>query len=280
MPRLPSDEGAPRYRAPALEKGLDILELLADRPEGLSQSDIARSLERSVGEIFRMIACLVDRGYIAIQRPGDRYVLTLKVFELAHRHEPLQLLTSNALPRMRELAARVHQSCHLTVLENGHGVVVAQVDAPGAIGFSVRVGSTVDLLPTASGRVLLAFQPEAERTRILSLDAGSRAGRVLAGEWDEILGEVRRRGHEDMESTRIRGVRDLSFPVLDQGACVIAALTMPFIERLDFEDVSLQAAREALEETARSLSGALGAPARPPAHPPARAEAAGARVLR
>ena len=37
---------------------------------------------------------------------------------------------------------------------------VLNADAPGAIGFSVRVGSIVDLLSTASGRVLLAFQPE------------------------------------------------------------------------------------------------------------------------
>ena len=60
------------YRAPALEKGLDILELLADRPEGLSQSEIARALGRTVGEIFRMLNCLVERGFLSIQRPSDR----------------------------------------------------------------------------------------------------------------------------------------------------------------------------------------------------------------
>jgi DNA-binding IclR family transcriptional regulator len=261
MQRSPPDDGAPRYRAPALEKGLDILELLSDRPEGLSQSEIARALERSVGEIFRMLACLVDRGYVAIQRPSDRYVLTLRVFELAHRHAPLQHMIANALWRMRELAARVHQSCHLTVVETGHGVVVAQVNAPGEIGFAVRAGSVLDLLSTASGRVLLAFQPAAERERILSLEPGSRARRAFLAKYDETLEAVRARGYEEMESTRIRGVRDLSFPVLDPRACAVAAMTMPFIERLDVEDVSIASARDALSLAARSLSAALGAPA-------------------
>jgi DNA-binding IclR family transcriptional regulator len=257
MQRPPSPAGPPRYRAPALEKGLDILELLSDRPEGLSQSEIARALERSVGEIFRMLACLVDRGYVAIQRPSDRYVLTLRVFELAHRHAPLQHLIANALWRMRELAARVHQSCHLTVVESGHGVVVAQANAPGEIGFAVRVGSLVDLPTTGSGRVLLAFQTPAERDRILSLEPGARVRRAHLAKLGELLEAVRTRGYEDMDSTRIRGVRDLSFPVLDPRGNAVAALTMPYIERIDFEDVSVTDARNALGEAARALSGAL-----------------------
>ncbi len=276
MSRFTPDEGSPRYRAPALEKGLDILELLADRPEGLSQSEIARSLERSVGEIFRMLACLVDRGFLSIQRPSDRYVLTLKLFELAHRHAPLQQLIASALPRMRDLAAKVHQSCHLTVVETGHGVVVAQADAPGEIGFAVRVGSVVDLLSTASGRVLLAFQPNAERDRILALDPEGRARRGLASSIEAVLQTIRARGYEDMESTRIRGVHDLSFPVLDPRSCAVAAMTMPFIARLDVEDVSLGAARGALAETVRALSTALGAPE----GGASAAEPAGVRVLR
>lgn len=285
MQRPPSPAGPPRYRAPALEKGLDILELLSDRPEGLSQSEIARALERSVGEIFRMLACLVDRGYVAIQRPSDRYVLTLRVFELAHRHAPLQHLIANALWRMRELAARVHQSCHLTVVESGHGVVVAQANAPGEIGFAVRVGSLVDLPTTASGRVLLAFQPPSERERILSLEPGARVRRTFLHKLEEILQAVRERGYEDMDSTRIRGVHDLSFPVFDPRGTAVAAMTMPFIERIDVEDVPVADARAALGEAAKALTGALAGVLGPggPADPPKARAAEGpdvARVLR
>jgi DNA-binding IclR family transcriptional regulator len=263
----PAGVEGPRYRAPALEKGLDILELLSDRPEGLAQSEIARALERSVGEIFRMLACLVDRGYITIQRPSDRYVLSLKLFELAHRHDPLQHLIGSALPLMRKLAERVHQSCHLTLVESGHGVVVAQVNAPGEIGFAVRTGAVVDLLSSASGRVLLAFQQDSERERILALEPGSRERREFTTRYDAILLRVRERGYEDMESTRIRGVHDVSFPVLDPRACAVAAMTMPFIERLDVEDVSLGAARDALREAALRLSESIGARAREVAPP-------------
>jgi DNA-binding IclR family transcriptional regulator len=248
-----------RYRAPALEKGLDILELLADRPEGLSQSEIARGLGRTVGEIFRMLNCLVERGYLSIQRPSDRYILTLKLFELAHRHTPIDRLLGNAGPLMRELAAQVHQSCHLALIEGGHGVVVAQTDSPGHIGFAVRVGSVIGLANTASGRVLLAFQTADDRARILGKAALGDQESAARPNFARDLEAIRTRGFEEMDSTRIRGVRDVSAPVFDHRGSAVAAMTVPFIERLDVpDDSSLVLTREALARTAARLSASLG----------------------
>jgi DNA-binding IclR family transcriptional regulator len=248
-----------RYRAPALEKGLDILELLADRPEGLSQSEIARNLGRTVGEIFRMLNCLVERGYLSIQRPSDRYILTLKLFELAHRHTPIDRLLGNAGPLMRELVTQIHQSCHLTLIEGGHGVVVAQTDSPGHIGFAVRVGSVIGLTGTASGRVLLSFQTPEDRARIIAKASAPDQEAAARTGFARELEALRARGYEEMDSTRIRGVRDVSAPVFDHRGSAVAAMTVPFIERLDIaDDSSLALTREMLTRTAARLSASLG----------------------
>ena len=55
----------PRYQAPALKKGLEILELLATSEQALTMSDISGALGRSVGEIFRMLQVLEERGDMA-----------------------------------------------------------------------------------------------------------------------------------------------------------------------------------------------------------------------
>ena len=62
------------YAVPALEKGLDVLELLAHQRDGLTATQIARELNRTVSEIFRMIICLKRRGYILLahQTPDQR----------------------------------------------------------------------------------------------------------------------------------------------------------------------------------------------------------------
>src|ERR1700730_19309780 len=87
LPTKPAKIG-PRYPTPALEKGLDILELLANHPTGLTKSEVARSLHRTVSEIFRMLLCLEERGYISQSRDGERYCLTLRLFKLAHEYAP------------------------------------------------------------------------------------------------------------------------------------------------------------------------------------------------
>src|ERR1700747_1106235 len=87
-----------RYAAPALEKGLDVLELLASASEALTHSEIARRLGRTLNEVFRMLVCLEGRGFISRPGPDERYQLTLKLFEIVHRHDPMQRLIAQARP--------------------------------------------------------------------------------------------------------------------------------------------------------------------------------------
>jgi len=100
-----------RYRAPALDKGLDILELLAREEESLSQAEIAKALGRTPNEHYRMLERLVRRGYV-FRNASDRYELTLKLFGLAHFHHPIRRLVSQATPLMRALAVRTMQANH------------------------------------------------------------------------------------------------------------------------------------------------------------------------
>jgi len=53
---------SPRYTAPALEKGLDILDVLVDTAEGYTLNELSVKLGRTVSEIFRMVVTLERRG--------------------------------------------------------------------------------------------------------------------------------------------------------------------------------------------------------------------------
>lgn len=256
---LREEDGRSRYRAPALEKGLDILELLAEQSEGLSQKEICRRLGRSASELFRMLICLERRGYISLSTPGDRYVLTLKLFELSNHHPPVKRLISEALPVMKALARELSQSCHLVVAHDGRGLVVAQIDSPASVGFAVRLGSIIDLPYTASGHVLLAFQDEETRASMLAARAEDGPPAVPPDLADR-LGRIRRRGYEEIDSFQIRGVRDISFPLLDVRGHAVAALTIPFLERLGGNGPKTpEAVRDHLGRAAARLSALLGA---------------------
>jgi len=153
----------PRYEAPALEKGLDIVELLAAEPDALGQQQIAQRLGRSSSEIFRMLDVLERRGWIA-RRADGAYATTLTLFELAHRQAPVHRLLAAAMPQMQALARDTRQSNHLVVHYERRVLVIAQVDSPEPMGFSVRQGAHFPFrADRVSAWVLTAFAPPEQR---------------------------------------------------------------------------------------------------------------------
>ena len=217
-----------RYRAPALDKGLDILELLAEIDGGLTQAEIAKALGRSPNQFYRMLDRLVRRGYVT-RIDGDRYSLTLKLFGLAQLHVPVRRLVSYATPFMRELAEETRQANQLTVFDRGSVVVVAQQEAPGYWGISIRVGSHISLYDTGSGHALLAFRSQEERLMMINEFSSSSEHPSLANEFFERLDQIRERGYEMMPSAQTAGVFNLSAPILGSDGQAIAALTIPYI---------------------------------------------------
>jgi len=244
------------YSTPALEKGLDVIELLAHHPAGLTKSQMARDLNRTVSEIFRMLVCLERRGYIA-PVTEERYSLTLKLFKLVQEHPPIERLIADSLPLMTRFAHETGQSCHLGVLEAGHVVILAQVNAPTNVGFYVKLGSTVDLMEASSGYVILAHLDTERRERVLEewrKESGKRPPRDL----DVHLKRIRGAGYEKRASYLVKGVVNISFPVCDDRGLAIGALTVPFLQYtapLRGRDAVIQSLRKAAIEITAAIGG-------------------------
>ncbi|MDQ2744629.1 MAG: IclR family transcriptional regulator [Chloroflexota bacterium] len=245
------------YPTPALEKGLDILELFANTPAGLTVSEVARKLNRTVSEIFRMLLCLERRGYLAQSANKDRYRLTLRLFRLAQEHPPTKRLVTEALPTMHGIAHALRQSCHLGVLDGGHVVILAQVDSPESTGFYVKVGSKVDLMHAATGHVILAHQDVDSCRRAIdewAIDTRKKAPADL----EEHLAKIRIRGYERRASYEVAAVVNISFPILNAQGNAVAGLTVPYVKRIE-DIIGIQEVIASLRKASRLISEALGA---------------------
>ncbi len=238
----------PDYAVPALEKALDILEVLADWPEPLSQLEIAQAVDRSPSQIFRVLTTLERRGYLSRDAQSGAYSLSLRLFDLSHRQEPLRSLTDAALGPMRELAAATGQSCNLSVLESGGVRVVAQVESPADFGYRVRVGALFPLKSTATGAVLTAFGG----------DGLVRSGRTGAA---DVLGTDLRRIRDDGFVERPDplqpSITDVVFPVLSPNGTALAALTVPYVAT-SYSSVPAERVRELAHAAVARISASLG----------------------
>jgi DNA-binding IclR family transcriptional regulator len=245
------------YSAPALEKGIDIVELLSTEEDGLAQNEIAQRLQRSVGQIFRMLEVLERRGYIRRSERDGRYRLTLRLFELGHRHPPVRRLLNAALPEMRRLTDLTAQSVHLSVHHDRRLLVVAQIDGFRSMGFSVRLGAHFPFRPDrVSARVITAFQDAERRARFMQeLSAGLDEKKKQALE--RTIAKIARDGHVRAPSDTVTGVMDICHPILDASGIAVAAMTVPFVRMRD-NPTALDETVRVASDVAAAISARLG----------------------
>jgi DNA-binding IclR family transcriptional regulator len=263
-PKLTIDRGgaaAPKgnYAAPALEKAFDIIEFLGGIPGGATLNEVAKGLDRSIGELFRIIIVMERRGFLQKSPDTDRYTVAYKILDLAYRATPAQNLGRAATPVMQSLAAEIGQSCHLVVPNAGQGLVVVREENPGVRGFALRLGAPVDLIRSCSGHVILAFSEESQRQRLMNQAEQLTRTRLDRKKLESALRTVRKRGFDRRASAITHGVTDISFPVFDFYGNLMAALTVPFLELIDgSQKVGLAESTDHAAAAARSISTALG----------------------
>lgn len=251
--------GAARYSAPALEKGLDVLEALAAEPHRLTLQEIANRLDRSPNELFRMLDVLVRRGYL-VRETDSTYVLTLRLFELGQRHPLVDRLLDAAMPHMQDLARDTGQSNHLCVHHDARLVVLARAEPPEPMSCLVRQGAHFAFRDDrVSARVITAFQNGGRQAVYLDELAGG--GKISSGRRKALLKRmegIHARGYEEGPSDTVGGVVDICFPIFDQFG-VVAALNVVYLKQRDAR-VTIPSARKALQHSTSLISNALGAP--------------------
>ncbi len=180
-------------QVPAVERALEILELLAGRPhELLGLSDIARTLAINKASCHATLTLLADRGYL-IRHAAKTYSLGPAILPLADSF----LRDQDALPHARAEMAALSRDLNLDCVASGvvddEIVLLARTSSPGSFGVSVRVGSRFPLVPPI-GTVFLAWASSERIDQWL----GSIAGQPTAAERErylDALAIVRKRGY-------------------------------------------------------------------------------------
>ncbi|MBU2887728.1 IclR family transcriptional regulator [Gilvimarinus agarilyticus] len=248
-----------KYSAPALDKGLDIIEYLSSESAARSQAEIAAGLERSPNEIYRILVNLQARGYLSRDESSGKYRLSLKLYALSHTHSPIEQLANAARLPLQELAETIGQACHLSVPYNGRLMVVSQVKSPDPVSLSISEGTLFPLFTTTSGRVLLANFDKEEQERLLLAD--SRFSGLSIKEQQQArqkLQQIRDEGHHSAASEITNGVTDCAAFVGTavsglMAAVAVSSLTTSLGQHHDQETIT-----QALINTAAHINQRMG----------------------
>ncbi|MDX8482538.1 IclR family transcriptional regulator [Mesorhizobium sp. VK24D] len=220
------------YSAPALEKGLDILESLAERASAVSLRDLATRLGKSKNEIFRMIHVLIARGYVQRDAETEELSLTNKLFALGLQTPQSRTLLEVALPEMKKLAEEVDQAPHLVVVHKGRTVIIGHIPTNSDVTFNLHLGYGRPASEATTGKVIMAFQTDDKR-RLMIGDCERYAGtKIDSDALQNALNEIRNSGHVLGKSTDFVGITDICCPVLDAEGHAVASIIVPHVDRV------------------------------------------------
>jgi IclR family KDG regulon transcriptional repressor len=240
-------------------KVLKLVETLsrAERPVGVTA--IAAELGFTKSNAHRLLNTLVELGYVKRHDVEGQYELTLKLWRIGAAVMSRLDVARIALPHMRALEEATEESVNLSVFDDGQVVYVAAVQGRNPVRAFIRVGDRRPGYCTATGKVLLAYQPE----NLLSKYCGKMKRYTpntitsLARLKTE-LAQVRNRGYSVTAGEWSDNVGGVAAPIRAASGEVTGAVgLMSPLERLKTESTRSQAAK-AIVDCAARISSDLG----------------------
>ncbi|MDW7649914.1 MAG: IclR family transcriptional regulator [Bacillota bacterium] len=154
----------------SVERALTLLEILSEEGSPMAITDIAKAVELKISTVHRLLATLINKGYVEKDADSSKYKLSFKLFTIGQSSiYPLDL-RSKGHPFLEELVDRCNETANLSVLDGGEVVYIDQVESTNIVIVKMfsTVGSRRQAHCTGSGKVLLAHLPQVEQEKLLS----------------------------------------------------------------------------------------------------------------
>lgn len=212
-------DGGVRPLSTAL-KTIAVMEVLANSPRGMKLPEVANSLGLSRPTAYQRLLTLTEAGLIE-QDEQSRYRLSMHLCRFAAAALEQADLGTRVLPILQDLVHDAGETASLAVLDRGLPCIISRVESESVLRAEQKIGTTMSLEGSASGRILTAFADEATMRRL------KESGEELAS--DEIVAAARADGYALSSGYTQAGVRAIAAPVFDlYGKCAATiSLVMP-----------------------------------------------------
>ena len=240
-------------------KVLKLIETLAEAEQPMGVTAVATELGFTKSNAHRLLNTLSKLGYVKRHDEAGQYELTPKLWRVGVSVMSRMDLSRVALPHMRALALQTEESVNLAIFDEGYVVYVAAVQGSNPIRAFIRVGDRRPSYCTATGKLLLAYQPENKLAKYVGKMKSYTPGTITSlSKLKAELALVRKRGYSVTSGEWRDNVGGVAAPILSAtGEAVAAVGLMSPLERLG-DVASRQQAAKAILVSASRISADLG----------------------
>jgi DNA-binding IclR family transcriptional regulator len=212
----------------SIDRTLDVLEALSSRRAPTGISELAHQVGLHVSTVHRLLATLVDRGYVRQDPETSRYHLGSRVFALASAADVHLDVRLVARPFLERLMRTAGETANLVIATSEEVVYIDQVESTHLVKMFTQPGMRAPLYCTGCGKVILAYRSPEAIEAVLAGPMPRHTSHTIAtrAALESELARIRHDGfavdNEEMEE----GVRCIAVPVFDRRGDIAAAMSV------------------------------------------------------
>lgn len=158
-------------RIQSLERGFMVLEEAGRHRDGVTLSELSRSLGLHTSTLYHLTRTLVALGYLRTGPDDKRYRVGRGIFQLASACLNEAELCATVEPFLERLAAATGEATHFAIWERRKALILTRREGPNALQITERAGTLRPVYCTAIGKVLLSgLSEEAYRQHVAEID--------------------------------------------------------------------------------------------------------------
>lgn len=256
---VPAKKAARRESMSSTLKCFQALELLAQEPYEFALSDLAYRLEKPLASMHRLVATLVEAGFVEQDSASRRYRLAGKALWAGAGYLRNSPVYRAAFLVMQETARTSPGLIHLGALHGEWVLYLHTVGSPSRLYLYADTGERRPLHATGLGKAILAWQPSELINRITAQKLQRFTKRTIcsASELKEELKAIRLRGYAIDDEEGVAGLRCVAAPIFDASGVSVAALSMSAPLQV-LPNSSIQSAAAQIREAAMKVSVQVG----------------------
>lgn len=254
------DEKRHAPTVPAVERAIELLQVLARAGKPLMLSELSELTAASRSTAFNTLATLQRYGLVAKDERYKTYRLGLALFELGRAYLDQVSLVPAFTHHARELVERCQETVKLVIRDGRDVIYLAAQEGPHSVRLVALVGSRRPAHVTAVGKVLLAQLSVAEVAALYRDYRFSKPTPAAIGTLALLQQELARVRTQQVAYDRQEssiGVHCVAAPIHDVSGQVIAAMSIG-VPTDRWSEARMAELTDLIQHYATQLSQALG----------------------
>jgi DNA-binding IclR family transcriptional regulator len=236
------------FMVKSADRVIQILEAVGLEREGVTHGELVSALNIPKSSLSSLLATLVERQYLSLEKPSKRYALGPQILVMAGRYLHGLDIARLGQPLLHKITEVTDESSQIAIKRGRDIMIVCKEDCSRPVARVIQIGDRAPMYATAAGKVILAHLAEEETAEYFSsLDLVPLTQHTIT---DRVVLQK--------ELQRIRsGALAYSREELDEGVMAIAAPVFDFQGRVNASVVIPVPAMRCSKERQRIIDGAL-----------------------